>query len=1093
MKKLLSTRFVGIITVILLLVQLHSYSQTLRINEFMAQNESSLTDEDGAFSDWIEIYNPTATFINLDGWALTDDIALPFKWKFPATTIAPGNYLVVFASSKDRAIAGHELHTNFSLKATGEYLALVQPTGIATTEFNPVFPAQQSNYSYGYYKDTYTVFSDPTPGKDNMLSAGRIIPAPVFSQKHGIYESPFQLSITSTIANALIYYTTDGSVPSNTNGTLYTSAIPISTTSIIRAVAYVGGEAPGKTSTQSYLFLNDVLKQSNTPAGYPSAWGPYTAIAGNAIADYEMDPELMKDATFAANVKKTLAETPTISLVTDKANFFSPTIDPNTGGIYIYTGAPITNTTYDTGRDWERPVSFEYMAKDTSFQIDCGIRLQGGHGRRPEKSPKHSFLLVFDSKYGPSKLNYPLLDKNGTQTFENLILRAGFGNTWVHQDGAARAKATYQEDIWTKDTQRAMGHPGSNSIYAHLYINGMYWGMYAPSERMDKEFAASHMGGNEDDYDVIKDYAEVSDGNILAWNSMMSMANAGLETTEKYQLIQGKNPDGPPNYNAESLVDVVNLADYMLLNFYGGNTDWDHHNWSAMRNRLNPGKGFKFMCWDAEIMFTTLTGNVLAENNDNCPSRVYQQLLKNADFKHLLADRIQRHCFNDGVLTPDSVIARWLKRKAQVENPIYAESARWGDYRRDVHIYQVAPYALYTKEGYWTPQQNFLLNTYFPQRTSVFVSQLRTAGLFPSIDAPVFSINGKNAFQHIVSGTDKLTMTATKGTMYYTTNGTDPVDWKTGTVSKSAILYSQAIPLIQSSHIVARTFYNNEWSASNSRYYVVPANYSDIKITEIQYHPLGENLIDDSGFEFIELKNTGTSCLDMGGLKFTQGIDYTFPAETQLGAGEFIVLASNSNNFFSRYKFRPVAEYNGKLDNGGEQLVLISPTNDVVSNISYATSGIWPSSPDGTGYSLVPTDYNPKGNQTDGVTWRASYKVGGSPGTDDVPLTALSAIQIHASNGVELSQNYPNPVNQNTYIDYEIPENAFIELSIYNLVGQKISTLVHSNQFAGLNQTSWNGCDQNNNPVPNGIYFYRINVRIGNNQQTITRKMLLSH
>jgi len=1093
MKKSQSGSYAGIITVILLFIHLTANSQTLRINEFMAQNESVLADEDGVFSDWVEIYNPTATSINLDGWALTDDIALPFKWRFPATSIAPGNYLLVFASSKDRTIAGHELHTNFSLKATGEYLALVHPTGIAATEFNPLFPAQQSNYSYGFYKDTYTVFSDPTPGKDNMLSAGRIIPAPIFSQKHGFYESPFQLGISSSIGNALIYYTTDGSIPSNTNGTLYTTAIPVSTTSIIRAVAYVAGEVPGKTATQSYLFLNDVLKQSNTPAGYPTAWGPYTAIAGNAIADYEMDPELMKDATFAANVKKTLAELPTISIVTDKSHLFSSTIDANTGGIYIYTGAPITNTTYDTGRDWERPVSFEYMAKDTTFQIDCGIRLQGGHGRRPEKSPKHSFLLVFDSKYGPSKLNYPLLGKNGTQAFENIILRAGFGNTWVHQDGAARAKATYQEDIWTKDTQRSMGHPGSNSIYAHLYINGMYWGMYAPSERMDKEFAASHMGGNEDDYDVIKDYAEVSDGTILAWNSMMSMANAGLETTEKYQLIQGKNPDGTPNYNAESLVDAVNLADYMLLNFYGGNTDWDHHNWSAMRNRLNPDKGFKFMCWDAEIMFTTLTGNVLAENNDNCPSRVYQQLLKNTDFKHLLADRIQRHCFNDGVLTPDSVIACWLKRKAQVENPIYAESARWGDYRRDVHTYQVSPYALYTKEGYWTPQQNFLLNTYFPQRTGVFVSQLRTAGLFPSIDAPVFSINGKSAYQHIVSVTDKLTMTAAKGTMYYTTNGTDPVDWKTGTVCKSAILYSQAVPLTQSSHLVARTFYNSEWSASNNRYYVVPTNYNDIKITEIHYHPLGENLIDDSGFEFIELKNTGTSALDIGRLKFTDGIDYAFPVETQLGAGEFIVLASNSNNFFSRYKFRPFAEYSGKLDNGGEQLVLISPTSDVVSNISYATSGIWPSSPDGRGYSLVPVDYNPKNNQTDGATWRASYKVGGSPGADDVPLTALPAIQLYEGNGIVMSQNYPNPFNESTYIDYQIPENAFVELTVYNLVGQKVSTLVHAKQSAGLYQTSWNSCNQSNKPVPNGIYFYRICVEVGNNQQTITRKMLLSN
>ena len=564
-----------------------SIAQSVRINEFMALNETKLTDENGDFSDWIEIYNPSASSVNLQGWGLTDDNTKPLKWQFPAININAGEYLVVFASSKDRKTAGQQLHTNFNLKGTGEYLALVMPTGIAVTAFNPAFPAQQNDYSFGYYNGNYIEFSNPTPGKDNASSAGRIIPVPIFSQKHGFYESSFQLQLSSSISNAVLYYTTDGSVPSKTNGSLYISPITISTTTIVRAVAIVTGELPGKIGTQTYLFLNNVLGQTNTPAGYPAAWGPYTAITGNAIADYEMDPEMMKDATFAASVKKALTELPTISIVTDKSNLFSSSSDPNTGGIYIYTGAPITNTTYDVGRDWERPISMEYFDNDSSFQVNCGIRIQGGHGRRPEKSCKHSFLLVFDSKYGPAKLNYPIVGKDGIAEFENIILRAGFGNSWVHQDNTQRIKATYQEDIWTKDTQRAMGHPSGNSQYVHLYINGMYWGMYAPSERMDKEFAESHIGGNEDDWDVIKDYAEVSDGDIAAWNKMMTMANAGLESNENYQFIQGKNADGTPDYLSESMVDVVNLADYMLVNFYGGNTDWDHHNWSAMRNRLN--------------------------------------------------------------------------------------------------------------------------------------------------------------------------------------------------------------------------------------------------------------------------------------------------------------------------------------------------------------------------------------------------------------------------------------------------------------------------------------------------------------------------
>jgi len=140
----------------------------------------------------------------------------------------------------------------------------------------------------------------------------------------------------------------------------------------------------------------------------------------------------------------------------------------------------------------------------------------------------------------------------------------------------------------------------------------------------------------------------------------MQLANSGLVSSEDYQQIQGNNPDGSPNPEIESLVDVVNLTDYMLINFYGSNTDWDHHNWAAIRNRINPGKGFKFLCWDAEHMLKSVGGNELGENNNNCPSRVFQQLRQNEEYRRLFADRVQRHCFNGGALTPETAYIRWL-------------------------------------------------------------------------------------------------------------------------------------------------------------------------------------------------------------------------------------------------------------------------------------------------------------------------------------------------------------------------------------------------------------------------------------------------
>ncbi len=137
------------ITLLLLLLGCRCALAAPVINEFMAANTSSLADEDGAFSDWIEIFNPDATAVNLAGYGLTDSAALPQKWVFPSVTLPAGSYKIVFASSKNRSNPAANLHTNFSLSANGEYLALTAPGGAVLQEFAPAFPRQQDNLTYG--------------------------------------------------------------------------------------------------------------------------------------------------------------------------------------------------------------------------------------------------------------------------------------------------------------------------------------------------------------------------------------------------------------------------------------------------------------------------------------------------------------------------------------------------------------------------------------------------------------------------------------------------------------------------------------------------------------------------------------------------------------------------------------------------------------------------------------------------------------------------------------------------------------------------------------------------------------------------------
>ena len=127
------------------------------ITEVMADNVSYIADEDGAFSDWIEVHNPGAAPVDLTNWALTDDTLNLAKWKFPAVTLQPGEFLVVWASAKNKRVPGLPLHTNFSLSKNGEYLALVQPNGTTIEQqFAPAFPPMAANESYGSQFTTTT-------------------------------------------------------------------------------------------------------------------------------------------------------------------------------------------------------------------------------------------------------------------------------------------------------------------------------------------------------------------------------------------------------------------------------------------------------------------------------------------------------------------------------------------------------------------------------------------------------------------------------------------------------------------------------------------------------------------------------------------------------------------------------------------------------------------------------------------------------------------------------------------------------------------------------------------------------------------------
>ena len=632
-----------------------------------------------------------------------------------------------------------------------------------------------------------------------FLSCGAVwSEAPEFSVPHGIYHQEFRLWITSPVEGAAIYYTSDGSDPRE-KGMRYGGSLGISGTTVIRAAYIASDSVWSDVTTASYIFPESLLTQGNRPTGYPAYWGSYCQISGTAIADYEMDSEITGNSTYAAYIKEGITTLPIVSLVTDKDNLFNREADSIRGGIYIYTGCPVGD---GTGRGWERPVTFEFMggAENHDLTVNCCLKLHGGHGRLPEKNPKHAFRLHFKSAYGPKKLKYKVFGDRGPKRFNALVLRTFFGYSWQHWDNNQRSKAQYARDLWTRETQAKMGDPISTGQYVHLFLNGLYWGMYNMCERVSDDFCAQHFGGLEDGWDVTEvdggagqyHAAIPTYGTIDAWNEMCDLIYA-LPNHKSYMHLIGCGSDGKPNVKYPKLLEVDNFIHFMLINLYGGNTDWDHHNWYAFRNRYWEDEGFRFICWDTENILVSPTENLTSKNNRGCPTGFLNRLMKQGIFAHHFHEEAQRALTHGGPLTPESALATWDSLANVIKLALWDEAARWGDYRRDVHPYQTQG-SLYKPDGAYQTEQQRLLKQYFPVRTANFIQQLRDKGWFPNAEAPAIFVDDVEIGYGLQPYCTASMLTMSGENIYYTLDGSAPVNWfnnDAGALSPTAKPYTE--------------------------------------------------------------------------------------------------------------------------------------------------------------------------------------------------------------------------------------------------------------------------------------------------------------
>ncbi|MBN2513916.1 MAG: lamin tail domain-containing protein, partial [Sedimentisphaerales bacterium] len=490
---------------------------------------------------------------------------------------------------------------------------------------------------------------------------------------------------------------------------------------------------------------------------------------------------------------------PTLSLVTDLEYLFDPI-----QGVYINTG----NLTRLDGDSFEQPCSLELIHPDGSdgFQIDCGLRIRGGASRNTN-NPKHALRFFFRSLYGTSKLEYPLFGDEGTDQFDKMDLRTaanyGWSSCWL--PAHINVQNTFVRDEHSRLTHGLLGHPYTRGRYYHLYINGQYWGLYQTEERPDARFAASYMGGVKDDYDVVKPDIAVgrtvaaTDGNMDAFRRLYDAIRDGIESMTEYYAVQGMNPDGTRNPACERLLDVDNLIDYMLIDYYSSDGDGAGSRFTATNNffgifnRTNPD-GFKWVQHDSEHSFgayeatdarrenmvtplTTAGANFAYFN----PHWLHEQLAnQNREYRLRFADRAQELFFNGGLLSAGKVWQIMTGLASQIDMAIIAESARWGDATvstprtRDTWLEALTFLHNYidgTSSTMSDPTANSYQNWPMQLREIRVRDQFRSVNWFPTIDAPQFGQQGGYVASNYALS---ITNPNSGGTIYYTLDGSDP-------------------------------------------------------------------------------------------------------------------------------------------------------------------------------------------------------------------------------------------------------------------------------------------------------------------------------
>ncbi|HXG47919.1 MAG TPA: lamin tail domain-containing protein, partial [Methylomirabilota bacterium] len=981
------------------------------ISEIMAENDNGIRDEDGDTSDWIELYNGADEPANLGGWFLTDDVLDLTKWRIPSVTIDPNGYLLIWASQKNRTNNPAALHANFALANNGEYLALVDPNTNVVSAFAPSYPRQTADVSYGRDRIDPTLvgfYTNSTPRNHNTTAGAGVLPEVRFSRASSTFVEPFELTLSVDSTNAEIRYlvvtnrmsATNVNFLSITNLRLYTGPITIQGSWQIRARAF---PKPGTTffpsafHTESYIQLNPNVLSFNSDLPlviiHDFGAGPYDQSSTqreetSVIAFFEPgydrssltnQPVLVSRAGINARGSSTLgyqkvslavelwsevnddADKPVLGMKPESDWVFYA---PNNFEPVLFHNPLYYQLSRDVGR-WASETRYAEVFLNTSTNAVSTNHYNG------------IYVVTEKVKRSPSRLNIPNLD------LEDTNAPAITGGYLLSIDRVDPGEQTFPT--------AAFGAPTNIQSYSLIYVD--------PSARNGMHFTSPGPRDPQERY--IANYI----------NTMITnLASATFTNVPKIY---------------EQHIDVDSWIDHIQIAMAAFNVDAVRLSGFLYKDR---NKRIEFgPVWDCDRCMGSTDGRELqprtwtgsGDRSDffnpggSLPNFWFQRLFRDIDFWQRYVDRYQE--LRAGPFHMTNINARIDQNVAQLTNAYPREFARWRQAPRRYTANANGTYTLTTSGGTYETEVAWK-REWFRARFDFLDTNL--------LDRPLLSFAGG-----MVPAGTTVTLTppsrsgSTTNTAYviYTLDGTDPRA-PHGRIAANAFsnLGPVTITITNNARLVARSFHpqhrnmtgtdrpplSTPWSGPVSATYVVttPA----LRITEIMYHPAPApdgDTNDQDNFEYVEVKNIGSTALDLGGFRISGGIEFTFPP-VMLGAGQSGVVVRHAAAFQSRYGSGPtvLGVYSNNLANDGDCLVLEGPLREPIHNFCY--SDAWYRITDGPGFSLVLADaHTPPGDLGSNSVWRASAAVNGSPGADDPTPAVIPGILINEA----LTHTDPSP------------------------------------------------------------------------------------